>query len=801
MGEVFRSQPMSYGQLIIPIGVAEETIEKVGELGMLQFVDLNQNELSFNRRYCNELKRCDELGRRIRYFNEMITKEEERKDMNGKIFKRETVYDGEKESVENLEIHLEGIEKELKQTIVDCTATENDLLKIEESLIVSSNIDVLFESIQEASIGALKFVIGVVEKTKYDSVQRLIWRVSRGLVLINSMDLCEESPFRNFIVVYQGEDLDSKITKICQTAGVRMYSNIPIDIQLRRDFIDEQNANKQQMERIFEESTKQKRNLLKRIALKIDEWKEIVDRQKLIYFTLNMFRVEKGSTLVGECWYPSDQLEVIVEKLSELDQNVMTPIFSPIQAPKKAVVPTYIKTNWFTSCFQDLTNSYGTPRYQEVNTSWLNIITFPFLFGIMFSDVGHGIFILAIGVLFVLFQKKLQGKQLNDIILMLFDARWLLVIMGIFAMYGGLVFNEWFGFSIDFFGTAWDTNDGTKYSRSRGDEYVYYFGVDPIWKSASNELYFLNSLKMKLSILIGVFHMTFGIILSLVNHLKYKNWLNVFFKFIPELVFMVCSFGYLSFLIIYKWCAPVQEGAPMLINVFLEMFQNFGRVTEPNVVLGDCQYWIEPLLLAIVIISLLVLFIPKPIFLYMELRKKQQAKNRQPEETRLLEGVDSFTESVFDENEEEIVEKMRQQMEEEDDDEDNEEGNTLMEIIIFNSIHGIEFVLGCISNTASYLRLWALSLAHAQLGAVFLENVFYLLLGMNTFVTTFVGFGGWALITLGVLIGMESLSAFLHTLRLHWIEFQDKFYYGDGIMFTPLALPKRTVADDNSSLL
>ena len=82
-----------------------------------------------------------------------------------KIFRKEILLFA-KESIENLEIHLEGIEKELKQTIVDCTATENDLMKIEESLIVSSNIDTLFESIHEATIGALKFVIGVVEKSK-----------------------------------------------------------------------------------------------------------------------------------------------------------------------------------------------------------------------------------------------------------------------------------------------------------------------------------------------------------------------------------------------------------------------------------------------------------------------------------------------------------------------------------------------------------------------------------------------------------------------------------------------------------
>lgn len=94
------------------------------------------------------------------------------------------------------------------------------------------------------------------------------------------------------------------------------------------------------------------------------------------------------------------------------------------------------------------------------------------------------------------------------------------------------------------------------------------------------------------------------------------------------------------------------------------------------------------------------------------------------------------------------------------------------ELFIHQMIETIEFVLGTVSNTASYLRLWALSLAHSQLAKVFFDQC--LIPGFingGSIIMLFLGFYMFMTVTFGVLMMMDLMECFLHALRLHWVEF------------------------------
>ena len=72
--DLFRSEEMELVQLIIPAEAAHDTVQTLGSVGLVAFRDLNKDKSAFQKTYANQVKRCDEMLRKLRFFTEHMNK-------------------------------------------------------------------------------------------------------------------------------------------------------------------------------------------------------------------------------------------------------------------------------------------------------------------------------------------------------------------------------------------------------------------------------------------------------------------------------------------------------------------------------------------------------------------------------------------------------------------------------------------------------------------------------------------------------------------------------------------------------
>ena len=91
----------------------------------------------------------------------------------------------------------------------------------------------------------------------------------------------------------------------------------------------------------------------------------------------------------------------------------MPPILHELRTTKTP--PTYIRTNKFTEGFQTIMDAYGVATYQEVNPGLFAVITFPFLFAVMFGDIGHGTIVVLSALFMIMMERKLKHADLGEV--------------------------------------------------------------------------------------------------------------------------------------------------------------------------------------------------------------------------------------------------------------------------------------------------------------------------------------------------------------------------------------------------
>lgn len=228
-----------------------------------------------------------------------------------------------------------------------------------------------------------------------------------------------ETVYKNvFIIFAHGSELLDKIRRISESLGGTLY-NIDSDADKRNDKLREVNARIEEVSQIMHETESARRIELMKIAESITAWAACVRKEKLIYHTMNCFQYDKGrSTLIAEGWVPTRDLprvQLALRSASEAHGSSMPAVLHELTGTTKSP-PTFHRTNKFTEGFQSIIDAYGIASYQEVNPGLFTVITFPFLFAVMFGDIGHGFLMaLAAGAL-ILFERRI-GKGFGSEIL------------------------------------------------------------------------------------------------------------------------------------------------------------------------------------------------------------------------------------------------------------------------------------------------------------------------------------------------------------------------------------------------
>lgn len=804
---------MSFAELYIPLDTAREVVLALGEQGMVHFVDKNSDVSAFQRAFVKEIRRLDNTERQLRYLRNVI----EHSHQIGLAHDAHlTLQPTSVTQIEQLSHDIDVLEQRVSQL----ESSYLSLVKRHASLIehrqvlkgsrqffqsgIQSQARISIDQVDNApllleqeSLEAgiqlsdlqdltLNYVIGSIPTAKVDILNRILWRSLRGNLYMNSRPLEEPNEEKHseeqveksvFIVFTHGQLLLSRVKKIAESLEGHVYNDIGSDPELYDQVVKDLNMKITDLTQVMFSTHQQLEAELFVIADQLEVWQAIVKREKMIYSTMNLFS-DGSRGLVAEGWIPTSEIASVKNVLRDIEGSGSA-VLSLLHTRKSP--PTYHKTNKFTDAFQSIVDAYGVASYQEVNPGLATVVTFPFMFAIMFGDLGHGFIVFLIALLLVLKEKTLQYQKKDEIFDMAFSGRYILLLMGLFSMYTGLMYNDIFSRSMTLFHSGWEwpkveTAGETVVAERVG---VYPFGLDWAWHGAENNLIFTNSYKMKLSILMGYMHMSYSFLFSLVNYRFRHSRVDIIGNFIPGLIFMQSIFGYLSFTIVFKWAhnwIEMGKPAPGLLNMLINMFLAPGTIDDE---LYPFQGFVQSILVLLALACVPMLLLYKPMTLRRKNNLAIQAGYTNIHEQEHTETVQDREEAAGDDF---VITHSGS--------EDHEEFN-FGDIMIHQVIHTIEFCLNCVSHTASYLRLWALSLAHAQLSSVLwsmtIANAFTSVdpKAPVQVIKCVVLFAMWFCLTVAILVMMEGTSAMLHSLRLHWVEAMSKFFEGEGYAYEP----------------
>ncbi|GFR13683.1 hypothetical protein TNCT_279941, partial [Trichonephila clavata] len=409
-----RSEPMVLAQLFLQNESAYSAVSNLGELGLVQFRDTNASVSAFQRRFINQVRRCDEMERKLTYVESEIVKDEipmQEIDQNPKAPQPKELID--------LESTFEKLETELREVNSNSDALKNTYFELTELKCVLTQAHVFFADQETHQVDTLDhtnlvanevstaaptqhgFVTGVILRERIVGFEMMLWRVCRGKVFLKQaeIDTAIEDPITGaklnkvvFMLFFQGDQLKGRVKKICDGFHATLYP-CPESYEERENMLKGVKTRLEDLNQVLNQTQDHRHRLLANAAKSIKVWLIKVRKVKAIYHTMNLFNQDvTKECLIAECWCSLKHMSEVQQALRDASEESGSSVPSIVNRMEtKEAPPTYNIVNKFTSGFQNIVDAYGVATYTEVNPAPYTIITFPFIFAIMFGDAGHGL--------------------------------------------------------------------------------------------------------------------------------------------------------------------------------------------------------------------------------------------------------------------------------------------------------------------------------------------------------------------------------------------------------------------------
>jgi vacuolar-type H+-ATPase subunit I/STV1 len=233
----------------------------------------------------------------------------------------------------------------------------------------------------------------------------------------------------------------------------------------------------------------------------LDLIRSIRDLSLIMFNNLSEILVvpDRPASITLEGYIPSDSISKLEQVFGDHIINIQPISKRGTQDP---YVPSLLVNSKIVSLFENLSLMKGIPRYNEIDPTPIIALVFPFFFGMMFGDVGHGIALLAFGIYLLKMTKyDYWGK--------------LIVVFGSAAIAFGFLRGSFFGIEFP-------------------SPLLRVVNLPEVF-SAHFTLLFIPLL-LEIAIIVGTFHLASAYAIGIANEIRSKEYADAFLDRLPTLI-------------------------------------------------------------------------------------------------------------------------------------------------------------------------------------------------------------------------------------------------------------------------